>query len=414
MSDPVIIAEGVSKKFCRSLKRSMLYGLFDAGRSMVGLPYETDRLRASEFWALDRVSFEIRRGEKVGFLGVNGSGKSTLLRLITGIFPPDDGRLTVRGQVGALIAVGVGFHPHLTGRENVFLNGSILGMSRQQLEARIDDIVDFAEIGEFIDAPVATYSSGMAVRLGFSIAIHRDPTIMLVDEVLAVGDLAFQLKCQKKLAEYRSSGGTFIIVSHNMQMIRNTCDRVLWLDKGRVVADGEVYEICERYEDAQLERSRAQIGGRGEESILNYDPSVRVEGVRFVNGAGDTIEALEAGEPLKVELGYRAERRVERPLMTIALTDARGVVVFETYSNRDGAGAPVLEGRGRILVEFAEVALRPDLYFLSVTLSEGDLLNKLEWHERSHVLRITGRGIPNNQGIIYPYPKWRFTPEAGP
>ncbi len=406
MADPVVIVEGVSKKFCRSLKRSMFYGAIDATRSMFGWRYRTDQLRPAEFWALDGIDLEVARGENVGFLGVNGSGKSTMLRLITGIFPPDAGRIEVRGQVGALIAVGVGFHPHLTGRENIFLNGAILGMSQRELRERLDEIVAFAEIGDFIDAPVSTYSSGMTVRLGFSVAIHRQPTIMLVDEVLAVGDLAFQLKCQKKLADYRRSGGTFVIVSHNMQMIRNTCDRVIWLDGGRIVEQGEVHQVCDHYEDKLLRRAKQQFTGH--KHVLNYDEQVHIEDVRFLDQRGEAVEDLQAGAPLTIAVDYRCERRVDPPVMTLALSNSRGVVVFESYSSRELSQVPAIEGSGRVEVHIEGVTLKPDVYFLSVTLSEGDMLNKLEWHEKSYMLQITNPGLPVNQGLIYTHPRWRF------
>lgn len=386
----------------------MLYGAADTMRSMCGLRYDTERLRPDEFWALDDVSFEVSKGEKIGFLGVNGSGKSTLLRLITGIFPPDRGSITIRGAVGALIAVGVGFHPHMTGRENVFLNGAILGMSRQELEAKLDDIVDFAELGEFIDAPVSTYSSGMTVRLGFSIAIHRLPEIMLVDEVLAVGDLAFQLRCQKRLAEYRQSGGTFIIVSHNMQMIRNTCDRVLWLDKGRVVQEGHVNAVCDQYENELLKRTRQNYETRGVGSVLNYDDAVHLSRVRFIDDAGAETTALPSGAPLCVSIDFESTRRVEQPVFTLALSNSAGVVVFETYSNRELSRVPPLDGRGSLRVHFGPIALKPDVYFLSVTLSDGDMLNKLEWHEKNYMLQVVSTGAPVNQGILYPRPQWQF------
>jgi lipopolysaccharide transport system ATP-binding protein len=193
MSDTLIKVEGLHKKFCQSLKRSMFYGTIDATKSMLGLPIKNADLRKKEFWALQDINFELKQGEKVGVLGANGSGKSTLLRLLNGVFPPDVGKITLNGRIGALIAVGAGFHPHMTGRENIYLNGTILGMTRKEIEKKFNEIVDFAEIGDFIDSPVATYSSGMTVRLGFSIAVHGKVEIMLVDEILAVGDLAFQL-----------------------------------------------------------------------------------------------------------------------------------------------------------------------------------------------------------------------------
>src|SRR3989338_5925733 len=192
--DLAIRVEGVSKKYCKSLKRSMLYGMADVARNLCGLRSPSGLLRPREFWAVDDVSFEVRRGESFGLIGPNGSGKTTLLKMLNGIFWPDKGKITTRGRVGALIAVGAGFHPLLTGRENIYINGAILGMNKREIDKKFDSIVEFADIGDFLDSPVKHYSSGMFVRLGFAIAIHCEPDILLLDEVLAVGAINFQKK----------------------------------------------------------------------------------------------------------------------------------------------------------------------------------------------------------------------------
>src|SRR3990172_3423613 len=201
MDDVVIKAEHVSKKYCKSLKHSMSYGLQDIGRNLVGLSSRSELLRKNEFWAVDDVSFELKRGEALGLIGPNGCGKSTLLKMLNGIFWPDKGKITMKGKVGGLIEVGAGFHPLLTGRENVYINGAILGMSRKEIDDKFDDIVEFADIEDFIDAPVKSYSSGMFVRLGFAVAAHCEPDVLLVDEVLAVGDVNFQNRCLRRINE---------------------------------------------------------------------------------------------------------------------------------------------------------------------------------------------------------------------
>lgn len=246
--DVVLRVENLSKKFCRTLKRSMFYGTLDIARSMLGVDYKTDHLRPAEFWAVQNVSFELKRGETLGLLGQNGCGKTTLLRLINGIFPPDQGRITVRGRIGALIAVGAGFHPHMTGRENIYLNGTILGMTRDEIDKKQDEIIDFAEIGSFIDSPVATYSSGMTIRLGFAIAIHCEPDILLVDEILAVGDAKFQRKCLDKLREVRKTGVSIILVTHNSQNIEAMSSHALLLDHGQPIMYGKPGEVIPVYE----------------------------------------------------------------------------------------------------------------------------------------------------------------------
>jgi len=248
MSTPVIAVEDLYKKFCSNLKIGIAYGAWDTCRTLVNKPYSTDTLRKSEFWALEGINFQIYPGEAFGLVGCNGSGKTTLLRIINGIFPPDRGRVTVRGRIGALIAVGAGFHPHMTGRENIFLNGAILGMGRRQILDRMDDIIQFADIGDFLDAPVSTYSSGMEVRLGFAIAIHGDPNVVLVDEILAVGDAKFQRKCLDRIREMREQGVSFVVVSHNMQTIESMCERSLLLHKGKPLLVASTQEVASAYD----------------------------------------------------------------------------------------------------------------------------------------------------------------------
>lgn len=232
-SNIAIRVNHVSKKYCKSLKRSMLYGVKDIGRNILGMSSHSENLRKNEFWALDDVSFEVKKGETLGIIGPNGSGKTTLLKLLNGIFWPDKGKVTIKGRVGALIEVGAGFHPLLTGRENVYLNAAILGMTKKEVDEKFDSIVEFADIGDFIDTPVKFYSSGMFVRLGFAVAVHCHPDILLVDEVLAVGDAGFQNKCFNKIGELKKDGATTILVSHNMHVISTFTEKVIFLNNGK-------------------------------------------------------------------------------------------------------------------------------------------------------------------------------------
>jgi len=239
--------EGVSKKYCKSLKRSMLYGIKDIARNTIGLSSHSDKLRKNEFWALDDVSFEVKKGETLGIIGPNGSGKTTLLKLLNGIFWPDKGKITVKGKVGALIEVGAGFHPLLTGRENIYINAAILGMTKKEVDKKFDDIVEFADIGDFLDVPVKHYSSGMFVRLGFAVAVHCEPDILLVDEVLAVGDEGFQNKCFNKIGELRKNGTTTILVSHNMHIISTFTEKAIFLNNGKSKYFRNVAEAIKKY-----------------------------------------------------------------------------------------------------------------------------------------------------------------------
>ena len=230
----VLSLNGVSKKFCRDLKRSMMYGLGDILRVMAGLTPPTDKIRKHEFWAIDDVTFDVRRGGILGLMGRNGSGKTTLLRMISGILPPDRGEIRVRGRLASLISLGAGFHPHMTGRENILLNATLLGMGSELIREHIPKIIAFSELEDSIDSPVATYSSGMRVRLGFSIAVRTDPDVFLIDEALAVGDQRFKLKCFGEL-ERLAESTTIIIASHSAPRISRLCQSMKVMEKGRII-----------------------------------------------------------------------------------------------------------------------------------------------------------------------------------
>jgi len=251
-ADFAVKIEHVSKKYCRALKQSMRYGITDIARNMLALGSEPDKLRQKEFWAVDDVSFELKRGEALGIIGPNGSGKTSILKMINGIFWPDKGKITVKGRVSPLIEVGAGFHPLLTGKENIYINAAILGMTRKEVDIKFDAIVDFADIGDFLDSPVKHYSSGMCVRLGFAIAAHCEPEILLIDEVLAVGDAEFRTKCFEKISEL-TQNCSVIVVSHNMTSIARVCSRCIVLKKGRTVLSAPTDEAIRYYEDYESE-----------------------------------------------------------------------------------------------------------------------------------------------------------------
>lgn len=247
MSDLLISADRVSKKFCRRLRLSLWYGLVDLGEEIVGRNNGRDLLREQEFWAVHDATFELYRGETIGLIGPNGAGKTTLLRMLNGLIKPDAGRIEVRGSMHALIALGAGFNPVLTGRENIYVNGAVLGFTSSDMKRKFDDIVEFSGIEEFIDSPLQSYSSGMAVRLGFAVAAHLDPDILLVDEVLAVGDHGFQFKCLNKIGELKKNGTGIILVSHNMHTILVYTNRVALLHSGKMELFDNVNEGVNTY-----------------------------------------------------------------------------------------------------------------------------------------------------------------------
>jgi lipopolysaccharide transport system ATP-binding protein len=247
MSNDILVkAEGVSKKFCRDLKRSLWYGVQDTIGDLTGRNSADQALRPDEFWAIDDVSFALKRGECLGLVGRNGAGKTTLLKMLNGLVKPDRGRIEIRGRVGALIALGAGFNPVLTGRENIYINGAVLGLSKKEIDARYDEIVDFAELDDFIDAPVQSYSSGMQVRLGFAVATALNPDVLLLDEVLAVGDAAFRTKCFERIGKVLADAAV-IFVSHSQAQVSRVCDTALLLSGGKVVDRGTSTQVLERY-----------------------------------------------------------------------------------------------------------------------------------------------------------------------
>ncbi|HAY79714.1 MAG TPA: hypothetical protein DCY79_07905 [Planctomycetaceae bacterium] len=254
MSEVLIRAENVGKKFCRDLKKSLWYGVKDSANDLLRRKSQPT-LRKDEFWANDDISFELKRGECLGLIGRNGAGKTTLLKIINGLIKPDSGTMQVRGRVGGLIALGAGFNPILTGRENIKINAAILGMSSRQTSDLLEQIVDFSEVEEFIDAPVQTYSSGMKVRLGFAIAAHLDPEILLIDEVLAVGDFRFKAKARKRIQQMITAGAAVAFVSHNLHEVAGITDRCLWMDKGKVRERGATTAILANYVNAAEENS---------------------------------------------------------------------------------------------------------------------------------------------------------------
>jgi lipopolysaccharide transport system ATP-binding protein len=262
---------------------------------MFGLSSKSGSLRKDEFWALNDISFEVKKGETLGIIGPNGSGKTTLLKLLNGIFWPDKGKITVKGRVGALIELGAGFHPLLTGRENVYINGAILGMTKRQVDEKFDEIMEFADIGDFIDSPVKNYSSGMYVRLGFSIAIHSSPDLLLVDEALSVGDAQFVQKCLGWFTQFREKGGTTIFVSHDMNLIKTNCEKAILLEHGSILDEAKPKEIIDAYNALIFEKIAANIEGKdisSNRSIITKEKGIsKVQYQHYGTGEAEILEA---------------------------------------------------------------------------------------------------------------------------
>jgi len=311
MDEEVLVkVEGVSKKFCRDLKRSLWYGVKDIGAELIGV-HKNGQLRSKEFWAVNDVSFELKRGECLGLIGHNGAGKSTLLKMLNGLIKPDKGTITMKGRIGALIELGSGFNPILTGRENIYNNGAVLGFSRKEIEKKFDAIVEFADIGDFIDTPVQNYSSGMKVRLGFAVAAQMEPDVLIIDEVLAVGDIGFRIKCFNKLSEILKNSAV-ILVSHNMPQIAKISSDMILMNKGILTFHSKnILEGIEKYFDQY----------KGEDSYKT-GTAINVNEI-FINGQnafGKTINTLYNHE-LNLKMNFSIEEELEFIQLVVVFVD---------------------------------------------------------------------------------------------
>lgn len=358
-SAPEVVAiDGVSKRFVVRKDSSIKERIVTLGRA--------GRRHRQDFWALRDVTLSIAAGETIGLIGHNGSGKSTLLKIIGGIIEPTSGSVMERGRLAALLELGAGFHPDLTGRENVYLNAAVLGLSRDETDARFDDIVAFAAIGEFIDTQVKFYSSGMYVRLAFAVAVHTDPDILLVDEVLAVGDEAFQRKCMDRIAEFQRQGRTIIIVSHALGQITELCTRAVLLDKGALVYDGEPDVAVERFRDL-LEESRVA------ERLASIDVDQRRRGAIVscsVSGVGrPSGEPLESGDDLEIRLVLEAEA-LESWIVSVQIDDLMGQKVFETATDRLNVPPLPVTGERELRFLLRDLPLGGGRYFVNTLLRD--------------------------------------------
>jgi homopolymeric O-antigen transport system ATP-binding protein len=331
MADVAVRAEDLAKRYrigqfqagYGTLRDSLVASVKRIGRR------HHEKRRHEEIWALDGVSFELAEGEVLGLIGGNGAGKSTLLRILTRITAPTRGEAEIRGRVGSLLEVGTGFHPELTGRENVYLNGAILGMRRREISAKLDEIVEFAGVERFMDTPVKRYSSGMYVRLAFSVAAHLEPEILLVDEVLAVGDAEFQRRCLGRMESLGESGRTVIFVSHNMQTVAQLCDRAILLEQGRVVLDGDSSDVVARYLQSGLGSGSSRVWP--DDASAPGDDLVRLLAARVVGGDGEPLDAADVRRPVGIQIAFRVLRHGEPVLPKFKLIDKRGDVAFNAF-----------------------------------------------------------------------------------
>ena len=390
------------------------------------------------FPALRGVSFTVPKGCTYGIIGRNGSGKSTLLKCVAGITRPNEGTIRVDGRISALIELGAGFHPEISGRENVFINGIMLGLSKREIQRRFDEIVEFAELKDFIDAPVKTYSSGMYMRLGFAVAIHVDPEVLLIDEVLAVGDQAFTVKCLDKFAEFRRRNKTILLVTHSLDLVEKFCDRALWLDKGRTLAEGEPKRVVAAYlidvektEEQQLAKDEAAKVAEAQapptEAHLNRPSDVvsspadmfqategrwgsrevEITEVALIGKDGTPGHVFQSGEPLEVRVKTRAHQTTNDFVFGIGLFNADGICCYGTNTNIEELEPALIEGSGELKFRIESLELVEGTYKIDVAVHKLDGY-PYDYHRLLYTFRVKSR--TKDVGIYRPAHRWEFTP----
>jgi lipopolysaccharide transport system ATP-binding protein len=363
--DFAIRAVQLSKQYRLGAPQAAYKTLRESVQGMLTAPLRMFRRRrapASTIWALRDVSFDVRPGEVVGIIGRNGAGKSTLLKVLARIAEPSGGYADLRGRVGSLLEVGTGFHPELSGRENIFLNGAILGMGRREITRKFEPIVEFAEVGPFIDTAVKHYSSGMQLRLAFAVAAHLEPEILFMDEVLAVGDAAFQKKCIGKMGAVAREGRTVLFVSHNMAAIKELCTRVMWIDGGQLQADGDVDEVIEAYLSSVATNKF---------NHFSEEHQFAIEEVALKDACGNDAVQFAPGDDLVVEISYNAKEPLDGPHFIVLLDGASGRC-FAANMLIDGCRPDTLHGRGRLQCRFKNIPLLPQSYRVNLSIRTGD------------------------------------------
>ncbi len=385
MSDrPAIVrVENVSKRFVIRKDKSLKERLVNAQRG---------RAHREDFWALRDIDVEIQAGHTVGLIGPNGSGKSTLLKTIGGIIEPTQGRVFRRGRLAALLELGAGFHPDLTGRENVFLNASILGLTRQQTEGYFDSIVAFSGIEPFIDTQVKFYSSGMYVRLAFAVAVHVDPDLLLVDEVLAVGDEAFQRKCLDKIKSFQREGRTIVLVTHSLDQVRDICDRAILLEAGRVVVDGPPIQALRRLRDDFEDQRIAEA--ETNEAAGSDEPAARVTQVRVLNGSGEPLVSAAPGDAVTVEVTVQPSGTIEDWNVGFSIETPGDQLLYGTNTHISKVDLPLLDRQRTVRFSVSHLPLNEGQYFVSAAVAgrQGPAYDQSQ-RAAAFTVRGSGQGI---------------------
>lgn len=356
---------------------------------------------------LDDVSFTVEKGEAVGLIGPNGTGKSTTLKLINRILMPDSGTMMIDGRVGALLELGAGFHPDLTGIENIFLNAAILGISKNDIRQKLESIIEFSELGQFIDIPVKHYSSGMYTRLGFSIAVHVEPEILLVDEVLAVGDATFQRKCMDRIDELRRNHTTILLVSHDVNSVQRVCNRAIWMEGGKILADGNTEEVAQKYLWHSLSAGPDKRTQDGESRWGSGE--IKINSVRLLDQNNQEQKTFYSGQPFTVELNYEPHQRVEETVFGIAIHRSDGVHVTGPNTQHMGLQLPPLTKAGKITYTVSRMPLLEGTYYLSVAVHNRNDTKMYDYHHQLYQFRVMP-GKSERYGLISLGGVWNIQP----
>lgn len=399
--EPVITFQNVSKRFVFARERPR--SIWRTVTSAFSRHQDEER----DLWAVRDVSFTVQPGQCFGIVGRNGSGKSTALKLIARILRPTDGRIIVRGRVSALLELGAGFHADLSGRENIYLNASLLGLDEATTDARFEDIVAFSELGEYIEMPVKHYSSGMYMRLGFSVAIHMQPDILIVDEILAVGDQAFQTKCLDAILQLRRNGVTIIMVSHNLNVMRTLCTHMLWLDKGKMRALGTVENVAAEYQAYAYEQ-QAAAKERTAVPVPQDARGVDITAVRFLDAQGEPALVFLTGESMTIEMHYLAHTPVDNPEFGLAIFRQDGVHVNGPNTKLAGVDLGRLYGPGVVRYHVERLPLLPAQYEVTAAIHDGQTHACYAYHQRVYSFRIVPGGADEMDGLIALPATWTY------
>ena len=364
-----------------------------------------------DLWAVNDVSFNVVPGQSVGIIGKNGSGKSTALKMMTHILHPTKGRITVRGRVSALLELGTGFHQDLTGRDNIFLNAAILGVQKEAVIEQYDKIVEFSELGKFIDMPVKHYSSGMYMRLGFSVAIHMSPDILIVDEILAVGDQAFQAKCLDRIHAMQQEGVTLVMVSHNLDLLRKMCTELIWLDKGNVLIHGAAKEVADKYDSYM---STDDITSMQQSVNFKREGSgeARIMAVRILGNDGNKKWEFQTHDSLIVEMDYIAYEEIKTPEFRIAIHREDGLHINDPNTHAAGMDIEKINGKGTVRYTISDLPLMPANYLITTAIHNADYPRTYDYHEQAYTFRVIAGGTARQWGAIEIAAVWELQPEV--